>query len=140
RQRLRHLGAHALPRKQQEPCAIGVAGRESRRGRQTFAIGGVKTQEARDRQIILRDPRLRVADEANPPCFNIVQSAGEIDYLPVAADEQRIDREIASPCVFLPLASETDRPLPPVGLHAQPSRRAPTPPPVRPDPPQAVPA
>ncbi len=51
------------------------------------AVPGEEAEEAQDAQIILADARLRIADEAHAPGFQIVQSAERIEELAVQASQ-----------------------------------------------------
>ncbi len=67
---------------------------------------GGEAEEPENAQIVLANPRFRLADETHPPCDEILESADIIVDRSVSAERKRVDGEIASLGVGGEVASE----------------------------------
>ena len=99
-----------------EPAARGDAGEVSGAIGLALAIGGVNAEKPQHAQIILGDPPARVADEAHPPCRDIVEPADVVMHDPLGVDRQAVDGEIAPFGIADPVAAERDPGLASEGL------------------------
>ena len=101
-QKLAHLGPHPFARQPVQPAQSGST------GRQPFgigaiggiAMGGVEPEEPQDTQIILGDPRRRVADKPHPPRQQVGQAAQRINHRAIGLGIERIHGEIPPRSVF----------------------------------------
>ncbi len=77
---------------------------------------GEEAEEAQDAQIVLGDPRVRVADEAHRLRLDIRKSADEVDHLAIGTDIERVDRQVTALGVLLPVLAESHLGAAAVGL------------------------
>src|SRR4030081_846586 len=76
----------------------------------------METEEPQDPQIVLRDTRCRLADEAHAPQLEIDPAADIIVDRAVARDRERVHGEVAALRIAPPVAAERDLGATPVGL------------------------
>ena len=86
-------------------------------------VSGREAEEPQDAQIILANPRFRIADEAHPSRAKILEPADIIVDRPVGAHRQRIDGEVAPARVGGEVAPERHLGPTPVGLDVLAQRR-----------------
>src|SRR5687767_7447634 len=88
-----------------------------------MAVAGMETEVAEDTQMILGDALQRLADEADDPGLQILESAEIIEQL---AGEwvgvERVDGEIPSSSILLPVVGEGDGRPAPVGRYIRSKR------------------
>jgi hypothetical protein len=75
-----------------------------------------KAEIAQHPEIVLRDPRVGVADEPHRAACNILQSADKIDDLALLPRIKRIDGEIPPLGVDLPVTAKIDLGSAAIGL------------------------
>ena len=73
-----------------------------------LAVPGMKTEQPQDAQIVLADARRRIPDETNASRLQIRDAADEIDHFAVSGRVERVHREVATCCVFVPVGGERD--------------------------------
>ena len=113
-----HLGPDPLARDTRQPVRVARAGGErSGVGRARAPVAGVKAEEAQDPQIILGDPRVRVADEAQAAGAQVGQAADRVDHRAVGPRIQRVHGEIAPHRVFGQVVRERDHRAAAKGFH-----------------------
>ena len=80
-------------------------------------------EKPQDAQIILSYPLVRISDEADTPCRDIVQSADVIVHDAIGVNRQPVDGEVAPLGIAHPIASERDFRLAAEGLGVLAQRR-----------------
>ena len=83
----------------------------------------VKAEEAQNAQIIFLNPPPRLADEANAPRANVVETADIVMHRSIRRGGKRVDGEIAPLGVLLPVAAEHHPRLAAEGLDVLAQRR-----------------
>ena len=94
---------HALPQR-----------RERRGNRLAMAVAGVEPEEAQDAQVVLGDPRRRVAHEADPARAQIRGAVEIIIHRAVRQHGHGVHREVPPRRVLLPIRGPGDLRVPPV--------------------------
>ena len=103
--------------------------RPRRTGGQAFGVergrkAGGEAEEAQDPEVILGDPFQGRADEAHAARLQVLDAAEEIQHLARArVGVERVDREIPSPRILLPVVGEGDLGVAPEGCDIPPERR-----------------
>ena len=92
-----------------EPVGVEPAG--------GVAVPGVDAEEAQDAQVVLRDPRRRVAHEPHAAGPEVGEAAERIDHGAVRAAVERVHGEVAPGGVLGEVVGEGDGGAPPVGRH-----------------------
>ena len=82
-QQAQHLLGDALSRQNGKPRLLRASCAQGLSIDLTFAVPGVKAEQAQDAQIILADARGGVADEAHAPRLQILDAADEIEHLAI---------------------------------------------------------
>ncbi len=82
-----------------------------------MTIPGEKPEKAEDTQVIFADALLGIADKSQCPAFNIRKAANQIDDSAISLKIKRIDGEIAPRRIHLPIPSEGNSRMTPVGFH-----------------------
>ena len=98
--------ADTLTRQLFEAGASGDAGGDPCRVERALAIGGMKAEEAQDAQVVFRDARGSVADEAHAPRLDVGEPADIVVDRAIARGGQRVHGEVAALGIALPVASE----------------------------------
>ncbi len=118
-----HLLPDPLRRKPPQPVAGPDRRRQALRVESTGPEFGIETEEAEDTQPVLRNPLTGVADEADASRHDVRIAAEGVMDGSRRIDRQRVDREIASTRVGLPVPAEANHRMAAVGLDVLAERR-----------------